>query len=183
MTVIARRYARAAVDAAAEKAQDAGIDTLAAGLRKFREAYASAAELREVLQNPAFRRERTQVLQAVIARLGLGEGPAANLIRLLEANGRMTLLNDVVAEIDACIDERRGCLRATVVSAIALTPAQEKRVAAALEKRLGHAVAVRVEVDPTLLGGLVCQVGDLIFDSSLKRQLELLRERLEVHNA
>ena len=76
-------------------------------------------------------------------------------------------------------DELSHRLHAEVWSPMALDDAQKASLQAALEKRLGQDVLVDVNVSPELLGGLVVQVGDLKFDSSIKRQLEILRERLE----
>ena len=94
-------------------------------------------------------------------------------------NDRMAHLADVVQDLLAFADEKAGRLRALVKSAIALTPDQEKRISGALEKRLGKPVSIESTIDPSLLGGLVCQVGDLTLDNSVKRQLELVRDRLQ----
>jgi F-type H+-transporting ATPase subunit delta len=101
------------------------------------------------------------------------------LIRLLAERGRIGILDSVAAEVEGIADERAGRLRAHVSTALALTDSQKERVGKALEKRLGQIVVVTVHVDPELLGGLVCRVGDLTLDSSVRRQLEILREKLE----
>lgn len=177
MTAVAKRYARAAVEAASEHGGDKAVDALASVLDAFKAAYESCSELKEVLANPALSAHRESVLGAVLDKLGAGPS-VARLIKILADNDRINLVPEVTAEVERLVDESAGRLRATVISAIELTQDQSDRIAGALRRRLGRPVLVTVQVDREILGGLICQVGDLKFDSSLKRQLEVLRERL-----
>jgi F-type H+-transporting ATPase subunit delta len=85
------------------------------------------------------------------------------------------LLLDALVEMVAKETNRR---MADVRSAIELTGAQLKNLAAALAKFTGHAVDVRVTPEPQLLGGFVATVGDLVIDTSLRRRLEQASELL-----
>lgn len=176
MSAVAKRYARAAVAAVEETG--GSIDALSRGLFDFASAYDASDELREVLVNPALHDYRTQVLEAVFKQL---EAPqtVANLVRLLADNHRLDVLRDIAREVEGIADARADRLRAEVVSAIELNDEQRDRITRALETRFGRKVAVRVSVDPEILGGLVCHVGDVTLDSSLRRQLERLHEQLE----
>jgi F-type H+-transporting ATPase subunit delta len=178
MTAIGRRYARAAVDAASEKGGASAVEQLADGLAGFRDAFKASEELRELLHNPVFEAQREQVLGKVLDTLGVGD-EVRGVIRLLAERGRIGILDSVVTEVEGIADDRAGRVRAHVSTALALTDSQKARVGKALEKRLGQTVVVTVHVDPELLGGLVCRVGDLTLDSSVRRQLEILREQLE----
>ena len=100
------------------------------------------------------------------------------LVMLLADNDRIDQLREVVAEIERLADEGAGRERAQVISAIDVTPEQTARIAAALEKRLGRPVLVDIEVDPEIRAGLICQIGDLTIDTSIRRQLDLIKETL-----
>ena len=65
---------------------------------------------------------------------------------------------------------------AEVRSAVPLSDAQQARLAAALEKQLGYPVQVRVVVDPTVVGGVITQIGDTVIDGSIRTRLAQLRE-------
>ena len=178
MSAAGKRYARAAVEAAQERAGVAAVEELSKEVVLFQLAYNESAELQEILENPSIKQEREAILIALLDKLGAGH-ETKNLVLLLAKNDRMAHLADVVQDLLAFADEKAGRLRALVKSAIALTPEQEKRIAGALEKRLGKPVSIETTIDPSLLGGLVCQVGDLTLDNSVKRQLELVRDRLQ----
>ena len=180
MSSVAKRYAKAAFEATVEKAGPAGGDGLAAELQRFAAAYGESPALQEVLRNPVLKDQRGPLLDSLLSKLQVG-AITARVIRLLADNDRVTEMPAVASEVEALADARAGRLRARVKSAVMPTEAQSKRIAQALEKRLGKPVALSVEVEPELMGGLVCQVGDLTFDSSLKRQFEILTERLGAH--
>ena len=177
MSVVARRYARAAVAAAADKGGAKNVEALAVGLRAFRDLLRQSQALYELLMNPALHDQQEKTLDAVLAELGLS-AEAVGILRLLADRRRIDLIDDVVLEAEAIADEGAGRTRAYVTSPMALTEAQTRRIAAALERRLKVTVVVSVEIDPELLGGLVCRVGDLTLDTSVRRQLISLKERL-----
>lgn len=177
MSAIARRYGRAAIEAAEDAGGNKAVQALASDARAFSNAFDGSAELREVLLNPAFKAQRTAVLDSVLDKV-VSSDAARRLVVVLTQADRIRLLGEVVSEVQRIADAKAGKVRATVQSAIKLSKEQRGRIGAALSKRLGREVELEVEVDPEILGGLVCRVGDLSFDGSLKRQLELMRERL-----
>jgi F-type H+-transporting ATPase subunit delta len=73
---------------------------------------------------------------------------------------------------------RRGQSIARVTSAVELTPTQEQRLAAVLGRLYGRPVGLQVTVDPSVLGGLVVQVGDEVIDGSIANRLEAAERRL-----
>jgi len=177
MSVLARRYAHAAIQASEEKGGADAVQTMAKELKAFCEAYNASSELQELLLNPAFKDDRDEVLGKLAQSLKLSD-TTTGLLRLLTVNDRIEIISDLAAEVEILADERSGRRRAFVTSAVALSGDQEKRIAAALEKRVGLPVLVTTEVDSNIMGGLVCKIGDLTIDNSIKRQLEIFRERL-----
>ena len=69
-------------------------------------------------------------------------------------------------------------MRATITTAVKLAPRDRDRVAIQLSERLGKTVTMRVEVDPSILGGLKVQYGDRLIDASVATRLQQLRRRL-----
>ena len=86
---------------------------------------------------------------------------------------------DLPAIVDTLVEhERRGRAPpavAEVRSAVPLTDDQRDRLAAALGQATGKQVEVKVIVDPTVLGGIVTQVGDTVIDGSVRHRLDQLR--------
>jgi F-type H+-transporting ATPase subunit delta len=62
---------------------------------------------------------------------------------------------------------------------VPLSSEQVQRIGETLTARMGTPVIPEVAVDPKLIAGMVCRVGELTFDSTLKNQLGLMAERLD----
>jgi F-type H+-transporting ATPase subunit delta len=97
-----------------------------------------------------------------------------NFIALLAQNRRLGFLPEIAALFEQMKAEVENAVEVEVASATALTPDQESRYVAALQKKLGRSVRLRTRVDQSLLGGAVLRAGDLVIDGSIKGRLERL---------
>jgi F-type H+-transporting ATPase subunit delta len=172
---LARRYARALMDIGLEAGT---YEALGADVRRFAAAFAGSEELSSTLSNPAFpRADRRAVIEQVLLRLGAAP-VVRNFLLLLLDRERIAHVGDISRELDAFIDREVGRIRATVTAAQPLTPSQELQLRKSLEALSGKRVEMETHHDPELLGGVVAQVGDLLYDGSLRTQLARMRERL-----
>jgi F-type H+-transporting ATPase subunit delta len=103
----------------------------------------------------------------------------AKFVGLLAANGRARDLAHVITSFRNLAAAHRGAVTAEVVSALPLTLAQSKGIAAALRQSLGKEPEITTRVDPALLGGLKVLVGSRLFDASLKSKLDSLKFALK----
>lgn len=99
-------------------------------------------------------------------------------LRVLNRHGRLGLLPMVAAQARALLDRRRNRRPATVLSAVALDEGQQSALKAKLAAMLGAEPVVSFRVDPSLIGGLVVQAGDEVYDASVRAQLERLRREV-----
>jgi F-type H+-transporting ATPase subunit delta len=101
-----------------------------------------------------------------------------NFVNLLAQNRRLGFLPEIAALFEQMKSEVENAVDVDVTSATALTPEQESRYAAALQKKLGRSVRLRTRVDGSLLGGAVLKAGDLVIDGSIKGRIERLATEL-----
>jgi F-type H+-transporting ATPase subunit delta len=135
-------------------------------------------ELAGVLLQPLYPVEqRRAVLQGVAEKLGAGP-LLRQFYQVLIDHRRLVDFAGIRDEFARLADEQRGLERATVRTARPLSDAQLERLKRTLGARLGREVAIEVVVEPNLLGGLVAQVGDVVYDGSLRTQLRQLRSSL-----
>jgi F-type H+-transporting ATPase subunit delta len=173
---LARRYAKALLSLALEEQSH---EATARQLDELARVFASSAELQQALTDPVFPlAERRAVLEALCARAGASR-VVRNFVMLLLDRGRIGALPDIGREFGAMVDAHAGRVRARVTSARPLAPEQEARLRALLEQRMGKKVILEKHEDPSLLGGVVAEVGDLLLDGSLKYHMENLRKQLE----
>ena len=76
------------------------------------------------------------------------------------------------------MDEVENVSRAKVKTAIFLDDATQDRLRQTMEKLTGSTVVMEVEEDPSIIGGIVARVGDLVLDGSVRTQINSLRESL-----
>ena len=99
-----------------------------------------------------------------------------SVISLIVANGRSGDLGEIIKAVISRSAESRGEVVAEVRSAVALTEDQKQRLAAALKVKTNRDVAISNIVDPSVVGGVVTQIGDTLFDGSVRTRLTQLRE-------
>ena len=177
MNAISRRYARALIAATREDCSPQRLESLVKDLRAFATVAQTHKDLSAVLANPAFQSARAAVVAQVNEKLSLSP-LAGRLISLLCASDRIDFVDDIAEQVQIFADQQAGRARAKVRTVVPLNDRQKTRITRALEKRVGGNVDLDVTIDPTILGGLVCAVGDLTFDNSLRNQLERLTDQL-----
>ena len=101
-----------------------------------------------------------------------------NFVSLLAQNRRLGFLPEIAALFEQMKAEVENAVDVEVIAATTLTPDQESRYAAALQKKLGRQVRLHTKVDGSLLGGAVLKAGDLVIDGSIKGRLERLAVEL-----
>jgi F-type H+-transporting ATPase subunit delta len=173
---IARRYAKALFSLADEQGQ---VEQWSSGLDALGRALASSPELRETLSSPVFDKDqRRGVVAALATSLGLAE-TVRNFLLLLADRDRLGYLAAIVVNFRDLADARLGRVRAKVTSAVPLAADEAKRIAEKLAQGARAEVIVETNVDAALLGGVVAQVGSLVYDGSVRSQLEELRRSMK----
>jgi len=173
---IARRYAKALFSLAVESKR---VEPWAESLEALREAVATSPDLRDVLSNPVYSKEqRRAIVEKLAAALELDPEPA-NLLFLLGDRNRLAYLAAVVDTFRELADRHLGRLRAKVTSAVKLDDGAAQAIADELSRKHGAQILLDRAVDPAILGGVVAQVGSLVYDGSVRTQLEELRKQLK----
>lgn len=126
------------------------------------------------LQVPVARRQ--QVVEDLLS--GKVSKTTLAVVSMVVAAGRARDLTGIADELVALGAAAGGKEVAVVRSAIDLTDDQKTRLAAALQTAVGKPVEVRVVIDPSVLGGLVAQVGDTVIDGTVRRRLDLLKQAI-----
>ncbi|MBL8113591.1 MAG: ATP synthase F1 subunit delta [Acidobacteria bacterium] len=176
---MAAKFTRPYVEATAQVAGGAeALEALVAPLAEIVAAMRTNDDLRRALANPALPRDRkAALLDSLASRVGLS-ALGTNLLRALLGNRRIAHLGEVVTAIGERVDVERKIAEARVRSAVALDEATSASVRESLEKATGKKIRLRAEVDPSLLGGFVVQLGSSTYDASLAGRLRKARAAL-----
>lgn len=170
----ATRYARALLEVTLK---DGDPDRVERELAQFTELLDEHPTLGRALLNPAVAPARKRaVVSGIVEQDGALSPIVVRLLQMLAERDILGLVPELLEVYRERLNEHRGIIRARITTA---APLDEGR-AAAFEKALGEATGrqVRIErsVDPALVGGLVAQVGGTVYDGSVMRHLDRLRQ-------
>jgi F-type H+-transporting ATPase subunit delta len=172
-----RRYATALLDSVSSQG-DKALEAALQDMSVFSKAVEESFDLKNSLLNPLITRaERSKVLEAVTRAMRVS-APVKRFLEHLVERDRMGDIAEIAEAFAALADTRRNRVRASVQSASPLAPDAADRLKRALERTTGKSIDLELSVDPTLLGGVRAQVGSMVFDGSIRAELERLREAL-----
>ena len=175
-SAIARRYAKALMLIGKEDGQ---AETYRDELQGFIDLFDQQEELEQMITNPLYSTEnRRKVFTAVLDAVKISDVMRSFLI-LLFNKGRIPYLRQIATNYNKLADELRGIVRANLVSAAELSDDKFEEIRNALSKMTGKDVVLDAEQDPSIIGGVVTKIGDLVLDGSIKTQLENMRESLK----
>jgi F-type H+-transporting ATPase subunit delta len=174
--ILAKRYAKALFVVGKE---ENALDEYAKTLKEFAELYTTVDGVRDGLTNRMYPADvREKVMAEIVKSAGVGQ-IMANFLNLLAQKNRVTVLPEIAGTFQAMVDEERNICQGVVITAKALEPGLQDKAKQTLEKITGKQVVLEVQVDPSIIGGMIAKVGDLILDGSIKTQLEGLKESIK----
>ena len=135
-------------------------------------------DARRFLENPTTAGDRRKrLLKEIFDALSL-DRRVANFIGILVDRDRLPVLAEIIEAYQKLLDDRLGILRARVTAAHSLNAFEQRDLVARLERATGKQIRMEVAVDPSLIGGVIAQVGSTIYDGSVRRQLQAFKNRV-----
>lgn len=137
------------------------------------------ADLRRLIESPVFSAgDQFRAIDAIAKKAGIG-GLVGNFLRVAARNRRLFAVPSMIAAYRRIAAAHRGEVAAEVTSAHDLTAEQTRELNASLKEVAGKDVAVKLTVDPAILGGLVVKIGSRQIDTSLRTKLNSLKLALK----
>jgi F-type H+-transporting ATPase subunit delta len=176
MASVASTYARAFADVVLDAHLDA--DRAVAELRAIASLLNESSELRRIFENPAVPAEqKRRVLDVIAQRDGISK-QVRNLVAVLIDHRRTHFLDAVIRQLEKELDARMGFAEAEITSARELIDTEKHEFEQQVAKLTGKKVRAHYARDGSLLGGAVVRVGSIIYDGSIKGQLERMKEAI-----
>ncbi|MBC8214844.1 MAG: ATP synthase F1 subunit delta [Candidatus Marinimicrobia bacterium] len=169
-----RKYSRAVYSVASKSEQ---IRETENRLLAIMEIYKTSPEFRQFLFTKRVKTlEKMKILQKVLSN-SVTE-LELNLLQILLENSHIDALSDVVKRFIRIAETKSDFAKVTVFSSHKLNEEELSDIVNQLEKKLSRKVYTKLEIDPTLLGGVKLRIGNTIVDGSLARRLENLKSAL-----
>ena len=173
MAVAQRMYARALFEAAQDEGRLEAVSTDLAALAGM---LAAVPELRAFLRNPQIEPAgKAEVLGQIAVG---GDELVRNFVRLVAEKGRAGELAEMSAELEALVARAQNRLAVELTTSYELSDKEATSILQTIEKASGRKVEASRTVDPSLIGGIVLQIGSHRADGSVRGRLERLRHEL-----
>ena len=173
MTRVSEEYAAALYALASEEGVKQEV-TEALGI--IRTLFTENPDYIELLASPNIPFDERSAL--IDASLGSLQEYAVDFVKLMTKNGHIRELCECIGEYLKLWEHADGVITAEVVSAAALTDAEQNALRAKLEAKLSRRVALSLSVDASLLGGMITSVDGSVMDGSLRTKLAQMKEAI-----
>jgi F-type H+-transporting ATPase subunit delta len=172
---VAQIYAEALLNAAEKKGQ---VESILEELDSLiRDLFGTDPQFEAFLSSGAIGRDqKAKVLRSAFENRA--SELFANFLLVLNHHERLDLLRPILTAARELYDQRSRRLRVQVRSAVPLPDDQRDRLMHELRQTFHLEPVLQAQVDPDLLGGMVVRVGDWVYDTSVRTQLETIRNQL-----
>jgi len=176
MAAVSSRYARALVEVVLEQQLDA--DVAREQLNSFADAVRESVELRRVWESPAIPAEQKRaVLDAIVGQINAFKA-IRNFMAVIIDHRRIPMLDDIARQFAVELDLQMGLVEAKISSARELSNDEKRDLESQVERLTGRKVRAHYASDPGLLGGVMVRLGSVIYDGSIRGQLEKMKQEL-----
>jgi len=173
MEEIARVYSEALFEVAKEKGS---LDEVHEQLGEIADAVETDKDFQVFFFSPYFSSEEKR--EGITKAFSGGNEELMNFLELLAEKHRMPALFQIRRRFDELWAKENEHLSVIVTSAIELDPAVIKSIGDEIEKKTGQTIDLTSEVDDSIIGGLVLQVGNRVLDTSIRSRLDRLRKEI-----
>lgn len=175
-TILAKRYAKAIFAVGQEQTKHDEYNETLQGLADL---FSETPEVVDALTNPLYPMDvKEQVMTGMVKSMNV-DTIMGNFLNLLVQKKRAEILPEIAAYYKTMLDELNNVSHGNVISAVELNDELKTSVQTVLEKLTGKKVELTTEVDPSIIGGIIAKVGDLVLDGSIKTQLAGLKDSIK----
>ena len=171
--VIALKYAKGLFIAGKELGK---LKEFGEQLAQVKELLLQMPEVLKALESPIYPPDfKLEIVEELLKAVEVDE-EIKRFLRLLVEKRRIQFIKEIVDIYQQLLDEEFGIARGELITAYPLSDEDKKQIEEVLKEYLKKEVVLETKVDQEIIGGLKVRVGDLVFDSTIKSQLEKFKE-------
>ena len=173
--VIARRYAKALINLAEEKDI---LESTGQHFSSLTKIFKESSELNKILTDTKISlKVKEEILKDVLKKVNAPE-LIDKFVRFVFVKRRILLIQDIERAFNYFLQEKLGRIEAKVTVAFKIHDEDVRRLEKTISKFSGKKASVSINVDPSIIGGIVTRIGSVIIDGSLYSQLNQIRQTI-----
>lgn len=174
-SAILGRYARSLAEVVFEQNLEASVTE---DLKTYDEIFKAVPDLLEAFDSPGVPREAKEKLLDSVIEVHPANTITLNFLKVLLQHNRLACFQQIYESYLNTVNERKGVVSAKVSTALPLDSPELRALGERLSCATGKKVDMEPRTDADLLGGIVVQIGDTIFDGSIKTKLAEMKRKL-----
>ena len=174
-SAILGRYARSLAEVVFEQNLEAAVTE---DLKTYSEIFKTVPDLQEAFESPSVPREVKENLLDSLIKVHPTNPITHNFLKVLLQHNRITSFQQIYEGYLDAVNEHNGVVSAKISTALPLDSSELRALGERLSGATGKQVNTEPLTDAELLGGMVVQIGDTIFDGSIKTKLAKMKRRL-----
>lgn len=173
--IVARRYAKALFSITKNEKE---AETVKKEIESLSNLIEANREIKNLVFNPMYGKEDKEKILTAILQKTKSSDTTKNFIRLLLKKDRIKNLREVAEGLSDLIIEKQNKKKAVVISIEKLPEASLSKIRSRLSGITKKDIEIEERVDSSIIGGVIIQVGSLVYNGSIKTQLESVKNRL-----
>jgi len=173
--VLVRRYTEGLIGSMRNEEE---FSVLHDQLTEFSESIASQKDLSQVLESRFIPLSKKKDILGQILRKARFTEKTNRFLQLLLENDRLAILPEVLESMPEAWNDQRGVATFEVSSVVPLTEQQMQKLQSRLERLEKRPVFLTYRIDSDLVGGLSIRRKNIIYDVSIKGQIQRIKEKI-----
>ena len=162
-----------------ELAQDSSeLDKVADGFKSLKRLLEESSDFKEMILSPTITREEKKAVIFLIADKNSFSSTLKKFLGFVVLKNRLFFLNNIIESFLNLISNIKGELKAKLISSKKLSEEEQKKIQNELSEDFRSKINIDYEYDPSLIAGLIMQVGSIMIDTSLKTKLKKLEKSM-----
>jgi len=171
----ANRYSLALYELASESSSLPKIEENSYALLKL---ISNSKDFNNLIKDPTITRENlNRVIEKITDNFSL-EVLFKNFLSFLISKRRFFYVQKILKNFNEICSEKRGELKAEIKSAKNLTQDEINKITQELSNNFKSEIKLNYTHDQSLIGGLVVQIGSTMIDTSIKKKLQQLENKM-----
>ena len=170
---ISYRYANSLIQLAEEKKI---FNKISADANLVFNTLQSSKELRAILKSPIIKlNDKKSLLQKIFDKKISSQ--LQNFIDFVVEKNRVEILTEIFQEFLNLVDKKNNLARARITTAIELNEQQKQNMENELQSKTGRKISADYKINENIIGGFIVNINDVVYDASVKHQMNLLRKK------
>ena len=170
-----RSYAIALYELSKENSE---LDSVENGMKSLDELINRSSDFKEMILNPTIKKEEKQNVIFAIADQNNFSKTLKNFLGFLALKNRLFFLNQIIVNFLNFVSNNKGELKAKLSSSKKLSKEQLEKIQNELSDDFQASIKIEYKYDPSLIGGLIIQVGSVMVDTSIKSKLRQIEKNM-----